>query len=86
MEKQDYSQVIYDTYYSANKPLKITLKNGKVLEGRLIGVFHGEPDSSDPFVIRWHFIGLGEHELESIGDGEPGAYLNQEDIKTVEFK
>ena len=86
MKGQDYSRVIYDTYYSANKPLKISLKNGKVLEDNLIGFFHGDPNSNDPFVIRWHFIGLGEEELEAIGDGEPGAFLNQEDIINVEFK
>lgn len=86
MNEQDYSRIIYDTYYSANKPVKITLKNGRVLEGKLVGFFHGDRNSDDPFVIRWHFIGLGEEELEPLGEGEPGAFLNQEDIKSVEFK
>ena len=85
MNEQDYSQFIYDTYYSANKPLKITLKNGRVLEGKLVGVFHGDPDSDDPYVTRWHFVGLGEDELKPLGDGATGAFLNQEDIMDVEF-
>ena len=84
-EEQDYSQVIYDTFFSANKPVKITLKNGRVLEGKLVGVFHGEPDTSDPFVVRWHFVGLGEEELEPLSDDEPGAFLDQEIISKVEF-
>ena len=85
MEEQDYSRIIYDTYFLADKPLKITLKNGKVLEGKLIGVFHGDQESDEAFVVRWHFLGLGEEELEPIGDGEPGVFLDQQDILKVEF-
>ena len=85
MKDKDYSQIIYDTYYLSEKPLKITMKNGTVLVGRFVGFFHGDPNSDDPFVIRWHFVGLGEEELEPLGDGEPGAFLNQEDIESVDF-
>ena len=86
MIEQDYSREIYDTYYSANKPLRITLKNGKVLEGNLAGVFHGDPDSNEPFVIRWHFLGIGEEEMEPLSNDEPGVFLDQKDIARVEFK
>jgi hypothetical protein len=86
MNEQDYSQYIYDKFYPANKPLKITLQNGDILEGELIGCFHGDPNSDDPFVTRWHYVGKGEENLSPIGNGEQGAILEQEDIKTVEFK
>lgn len=85
MHGTDYSQTIYDTYYSAEKPLKITLKDGTILVGNLIGFFHGDPDNREPFVIRWHYVGSGENKLRPIGEGIRGAILEQEDIEKVEF-
>jgi len=85
-EKQDYSRVIFDTFYSANKPVRINLKNGKVMTGKFVGFIHGVPDSHDPFVIKWHVMGLDEEQLEPFGEGESGVFLNQEDIVKVEFQ
>jgi hypothetical protein len=85
MHRHDYSKTIYDTFYSTDKPLKITLKNGAILIGALIGFFHGDPNNREPFVIRWHYVGSGEESLKPIGEGIKGAILEQEDIAKVEF-
>lgn len=85
MHGHDYSKTIYDTFYSNDKPLKITLKNGTVLVGKLIGFFHGDPDNREPFVIRWHYVGTNEESLKPIGEGIQGAILEQDDIEKVEF-
>lgn len=84
-EPRDLSKYIFDRFYPAGKPLRITLKNGQVLEGELSGFYHGDPDSNDPFITRWHFMGKGEENLPPIGNGDPGCFLEQEDIARVEF-
>ena len=57
MEKEDTSIEYFEKYYNSNdKLLKITLNDNSILEGIFVGVYHGDRQLGEPFVIKWHFI------------------------------
>jgi hypothetical protein len=84
---EDFSKEIYEIYYNSDKLLKITLQNGEIIVGRLVGYFHGDPDES--YIVQWHL-------LEEDKANETVNFLNvnesdiliikQSDIKSVDFK
>lgn len=92
MKKGDYSKEIFENYYRPNEKriLEITLKDDTVLEGIFISFFHGEEDSDEPFIIKWHFLDkndIDNHSLISLdGSEDYGKILKQEDIKSIKFK
>lgn len=82
----DYSKEIFDKYFSADRSLKVTLKNGTVMKGRLVSFFHGDPD--EPYIIKWHFVSEEDlakyREMPFTGDEAPiGTIIKQEDIENV---
>jgi len=90
MKSNDYSHEILDTFFETGKVLKISLKNGSVVTGMLVGFFHGE-DPDGPYIDRWNFISEGhlkEYE-RTVAMNEPGTEIVeilQRDIEKVEFK
>lgn len=92
MEKIDYSREIFEKYYNKeNRILKIILKDDTVLNGIFISFFHGEENSKEPYIIKWHFldekdISKQDIQLSIDGSEEYGKIIKQEDIKSVEFK
>ena len=92
MEKKDYSREIFEKYYnSKNKLLKITLRDNSVLEGIFTSFFHGDENSGDPYIIKWHFLDEKEISKQDIQNSidsseEFGRIIKQKDIKHVEFK
>jgi len=93
MKQKDYSKEIYDKYYSSNgKILKIVLKDNSVLNGIFVGFSHGDAESEESYIIKWHFVSEGEIEkyrTEILAEEtmqEYGRIIKQEDIKSVTFK
>ena len=90
----DYSRKIYDKFFnSKDKILVITLKDNTVLEGILVGYYHGDTQGGDPFVIKWHFIDKKDMETYHKGldvslesNQDVGRIIKQKDIKNVRFK
>ena len=92
MKKKDFSKEIYKKFYnSSGRILQIFLKDGSTLKGVFVGVYHGDTEAGEPYVIKWHFVpesDFGEynilpfyarkHKLERI--------IRQEEIDTVQFK
>jgi hypothetical protein len=87
--ENDYSKEIYEKYLNKKEVLKISLRNGSIVEGKLIGFFHGNKEH-DPFIIKWHFIPSDESVLDNIMaeevEDQNGYILKQEDIVKVSFK
>jgi hypothetical protein len=86
----DYSKEIFDKYYDSGKILKITLMDSNILEGLLVGFYHGEKEK-EPYITRWRFI----HENQATAykkavaaneNNNEAEIINQEDIRNVEFK
>jgi hypothetical protein len=92
MKKKDYSKEIYDKYFNPKgKPLKIILQDNTILEGRFVGFFHGDTESGEPFIIKWHFIpdeDLDKYHSGLLPEAKQGfgSIIKQEDIKSVTFK
>jgi len=89
---KDNSEFIFKTYYWPDgKLLKVYLSNGIELEGRFIGYFHGDAESNEPFIIKWHFLQSDNPGIFQAGS-ESGQLNNRElvimnkDIIKVEFK
>ncbi len=90
--KPDYSKYIFDTFYKPGGGLlKVFLKDGRELEGRFIGYFHGDNESDEPFIIKWHFVIADNPEiipkepaLKPINN--PEIIIMNRDIDKVEFK
>lgn len=90
----DYSKEIYDKYYNIkDKVVKITLKDNSVLEGKLVGFFHGDKDSGELFIKKWHFV--DENKIEAYQEGlsismegikDVDRIIDQNEIKNVRFK
>jgi hypothetical protein len=90
----DYSKEIYNKYYNIKgKIVEITLKDNSVLEGKLVGFFHGDKETGESFIEKWHFVdekkiqaykyGLGVS-MESNQDVD--KIIDQKDIKNVRFR
>jgi ribosomal protein L24 len=92
MKMEDKSKEIFEKYYESNgKILEITLKNGEVLEGIFVSVFHGAENSNEPYINKWHFVAKSDipklKTFFSFDDSEEvGKIINQSDIKDVRFK
>ena len=86
----DQSKEIFDKYYDSGKILKITLTDHNVLEGLLVGFYHGDKESG-PYITKWRFV----HEsyakaykkaIAANQDDNEAEIINQSDILSVEFK
>lgn len=88
--KNDFSKEIFENYFNAkDSALEITLNDGTVLEGYLVGFSHGE-GSNEPFSLRWHFVDEADiddyRKMFSIGGEEVGQSIEQKTSKSVKFK
>lgn len=92
MKAKDSSKEIYDTYFeNKDKLLEVSLKNGKVLTGIFVSFVHGDEDSNEPFIIKWHFINETDiekhkHMFSIDGNEDIGIMIEQKDIVQVKFK
>lgn len=92
MKTSDYSREILEKYFSKkDRILKVTLKDNSVIYGIFVSYFHGDENTTEPFISRWHFIEEKNiekhHNLTSIDSGEDyGIIIKQNDIKSVDFK
>jgi len=94
MKAKDYSKEIYDNFFnSEGRILKVALRNNKILNGIFVSIFHGDPDSGEPFIVKWHFV--EEKDIPSYRQGldvaidsgrEIGMMIDQKDIEHVSFK
>ena len=91
MQKVDYSLEIFDKYYGGDDRLvKIVLKDGQELEGIFVGVFHGDTDRGEPFILKWHFVEkdeiAGYQNFVPTEESEvAGEIIRQADIASVSF-
>lgn len=88
MKTEDYSKEIYRKYFDSKgkKLVQITLQNDSTIEGFLVGFFDAK-DETEPFITKWHFVEKDEIEKYKLMDEEEeiGRFINQSDIKEVEF-
>ena len=90
--KKDNSEFIFETYYRPDgKLLKVYLRDGTELEGRFIGYFHGDAESKEPFIIKWHFLQTDNPDIfQAVSEmGQTNnreVIIMNEDIIKVEFK
>jgi hypothetical protein len=55
--KTDFSKQLYEKYFGLNnRSMELVLKNGRHFKGFICGFFKGDPDSDDPYVIKWHVV------------------------------
>ena len=84
---KDYSREIYDKFFSEKgRILKITLADDSVIEGMLVGFFHGDEESHEPFITKWHFVAENELGKNNKFEEGKGKVIYQKDIKRIEFK
>jgi hypothetical protein len=89
----DFSKEIYDNYYNVKERIvEITLKDNRVLVGKLVSFYHGNLDT-DPFISQWHFVDKDDLEMYENGlivsvegDQNIGMIIGQKDIKEIRFK
>ena len=86
----DTSKEIFDTYYDSGRILKITLMDNNVLEGLLVGFYHGEK-GKEPYITRWRFIHENQAKaykkaIAANQNDNEAEIINQEDILSVAFK
>ena len=92
MKTKDNSKEIYNKFFeNKDKLIGVTLKNGKVLRGIFVSFVHGDEDSNDPFIIKWHFINENDiekhkHMFSIDGNEDLGVMIDQKDIDSVKFK
>jgi len=87
---EDLSKEIFDKYYDSGKILRITLTDHNVLEGLLVGFYHGESDN-DPYIIRWRFVHESQAKaykkaIAANQNDNEAEIINQNDIQRVAFK
>lgn len=92
MKTKDNSKEIYNNYFdNKDQLLEVTLKNGNVLTGIFVSFVHGDEDSNEPFIIKWHFINEKDiekhkHMFSIDGNEDIGIMIEQKDIVHVKFK
>ena len=92
MKKKDYSKEIYKKFYNSHgRILQIFLKDCSMLEGFFVGVYRGDIESGEPYIIKWHFVPESDREkYDSILMGKKKNKLEriirQEEIVKVQFK
>jgi len=81
----DASKQLYRKYYGlTNRKIKITLKDGKCIEGVIAGFFRGYAESNETFITQWHIVD-GTQVIE-ITDNSPGIFVKQNEIAEVYFE
>lgn len=86
--KTDFSKQLYDKYFGlSNRSMELVLKNGRHVKGFICGFFRGDPDSDDPYVIKWHVV--KEADKNTFGTNIlgliTGEIIRQDDILEVYF-
>jgi hypothetical protein len=84
--KNTNPHALYEKYSQLKDTrVKVTLKNGDIVQGYIIGYFYDDLD--DDVIDQWQ-IG-SEHELEDLGEDQSGynfgKLVRQEDISEVFF-
>jgi hypothetical protein len=90
----DFSKEIYDNYYNVkDRIVEIIMKDNRILEGKLVSFFHGNKESNEPFITKWHFVDKNDIQeyqkglVVSIeGNQEIGTIIDQKNIREVRFK
>jgi hypothetical protein len=88
---KDYSKEIVEKFYTKDRIVRITLNDNSILEGILVGFFHGDVEAGETFITKWHFISeqnIKEYHLGSSVEmkNELNKVIEQKDIKYIEFK
>jgi len=85
--EEDFSKHIFDIWFGANKILRIHHKDHGVLEGVLVGFYHG--DEGEAFIEEWDFIPEEDYKKLESSTNFPDALkqrIKQADILTIDFK
>lgn len=84
----DFSKILYEKYFNhRNRLIEVTLKEGRKIKGVFISFFHGDLDSNEPYIIKWHIVDepykmtLG---IDAFGF-RIGELINQKDIMCIKF-
>ena len=87
MPETDFSHEIFDKYFESGRVLKITMKNKSVLEGVLVGFFHG--DGGEPYIVQWDFVKEADFDGSIVTLQIPESkkrIIKQDDILKIDFK
>jgi hypothetical protein len=87
MEK-DFSGILYEKYFSlTDRNIEIELKNGKVVQGMIIGFYRNGEYNSKPCIFKWHIVNADD-EMSLGVDGLgflAGEIIKTRDIAHVRF-
>jgi len=85
---EDFSKHIFDIWFGTGKVLRIHLKDHGVVEGVLVGFYHGD-EEHDTYISEWEMVQEDDYikntGLTDIPDNMKFR-LRQEDILTIDFK
>lgn len=79
----------YNKYLQVTNPeVEIRLTNGKNLHGIILGFFKGDPDSSDPYILKWQ-IAKQQEDKATLGvdvtGNSIGILVEHRDIVQLKF-
>jgi len=82
----DLSYNLYKKYFAlSNRHIRVKLKNDSIINGKIIGFFHGNEDNNEPYISKWHII----EQSEKIGYDYlgflVGYIISQNEIERVYF-
>jgi hypothetical protein len=86
--KKDFSIELFSKYLETdNRYAVITMLDGTILKGFIIGLYKGKPEDGEPFIKSWHLcendeiINLG---IDVLGYRK-GVIINQVDILDMKY-
>lgn len=84
----DKSFDAYNKYLEVTDPeVEIRLTNGKMLHGTIIGFFKGDPNSKDPYILKWQIA--KQEDAASLGvdvmGNSTGILVEHRDIVQIKF-
>ncbi len=86
--KTDYSRIFYNKYFGlANRNIEVRMKNGKIIQGIIIGFYRSCDDDAIPCITRWHIV--DEKDKMCFGTDSlgcmTGQIIKQKEIASVKF-
>ena len=86
--ENDLSNKIFNKYFMLkDNRVKISLKNRKCVEGKIVGYFYGDDFDNEPFIVKWQVVEANEGcktSEDSFGFIN-GCFILQKDILEVYF-
>ena len=86
--KTDFTRILYNRYFSnTGREIEITLRNGLIVKGAIIGFCKTGDEEDIPYVSRWHMVTSEDRVNKRAGelDIPPDIFIYSKDIASVTF-